>query len=150
MGMSSGGNDRGLMGEINVTPFVDVMLVLLVIFMVTAPMMVQMQGEEIELPQTKSKALAEQDAKQVIVDVMQDGTYFYDNKPLPKSPVEFKKTLTGLLDNAKDGTGSLEGTSFFVRAHAQADYDFVAKIINQLKQAGVPRVGLVTEAIQEK
>ena len=148
--MSSGGNDSGLMGEINVTPFVDVMLVLLVIFMVTAPMMVQMQGEEIELPQTKSKALAEQDAKQVIVDVMENGTYYYDNKLLPKDAAEFQKTITGLLDNAKDGTGSLDGTSFFVRAHADAPYDFVAKMINQLKQAGVPRVGLVTEPIQEK
>ena len=87
MGMSSGGDNNGMMAEINVTPFVDVMLVLLIIFMVTAPMM--NQGVQVQLP----KAAAEQlptDEKALILSISQEGQYFMAEEDYELSELKMK------------------------------------------------------------
>jgi biopolymer transport protein TolR len=138
MGMSSGGNDRGVMGEINVTPFVDVMLVLLVIFMVTAPMMVQ--GQNVELPRAEGMAL-KMDENQMILSVTQDGLYYINETPIAQGELEAK--LIAIAANNPN-------QQVFVKADGKVPYERVAQLIGAAKKAGIPRVGLVTQPELEK
>jgi biopolymer transport protein TolR len=138
MGMSSGGNDRGVMGEINVTPFVDVMLVLLVIFMVTAPMMVQ--GQNVELPRAEGMAL-KMDENQMILSVTHEGLYFINETPIAEEQLESK--LVAIAANNPN-------QQVFVKADGKVPYERVAQLIGAAKKAGIPRVGLVTQPELEK
>lgn len=138
MGMSSGGNDRGVMGEINVTPFVDVMLVLLVIFMVTAPMMVQ--GQNVELPRAEGMAL-KMDENQMILSVTQEGLYYINETPIAEEQLESK--LVAIATNNPN-------QQVFVKADGKVPYERVAQLIGAAKKAGIPRVGLVTQPELEK
>ena len=138
MGMSSGGNDRGVMGEINVTPFVDVMLVLLVIFMVTAPMMVQ--GQNVDLPRAEGMAL-KMDENQMILSVTDQGLYFINDTPIPAEQLESK--LIAIAANNPT-------QQVFVKADGRVPYERVAHLIGAAKKAGIPRVGLVTQPELEK
>lgn len=138
MGMSSGGNDRGVMGEINVTPFVDVMLVLLVIFMVTAPMMVQ--GQNVELPRAEGMAL-KMDENQMILSVTQEGLYYINETPIAQEELESK--LVAIAANNPN-------QQVFVKADGKVPYERVAQLIGAAKKAGIPRVGLVTQPELEK
>ena len=136
--MSSGGNDRGVMGEINVTPFVDVMLVLLVIFMVTAPMMVQ--GQNVDLPRAEGQALNPGE-NQMILSVTADGSYFINETPIPADQLKIK--LVAIAENNPN-------QEVFVKADGKVEYERVAQLIGAAKQAGIPRVGLVTQPELEK
>lgn len=138
MGMSSGGDDRGIMGEINVTPFVDVMLVLLVIFMVTAPMMVQ--GQNVELPRAEGMSL-KMDENQMILSVTDQGLYFINDTPIPAEALEAK--LIAIAANNPT-------QQVFVKADGRVPYEKVAYLIGAAKKAGIPRVGLVTQPELEK
>ena len=138
MGMSSGGNDRGVMGEINVTPFVDVMLVLLVIFMVTAPMMVQ--GQNVELSRAEGMAL-KMDENQMILSVTQEGLYYINETPIAQEELEAK--LVAIAANNPN-------QQVFVKADGKVPYERVAQLIGAAKKAGIPRVGLVTQPELEK
>ena len=133
MGMSTGGNNRGVMGEINVTPFVDVMLVLLVIFMVTAPMMVQ--GQNVDLPRAEGQPLKPGE-NQMILSVTAEGAYFINETPIPEG--ELKSKLAAIAE-------SNPNQDVFVKADGQVPYEKVAQLIGSAKQAGIPRVGLVTQ-----
>lgn len=133
MGMSTGGNNRGVMGEINVTPFVDVMLVLLVIFMVTAPMMVQ--GQNVDLPRAEGEPLTPGE-NQMILSITDDGTYFINETPIPAEELNPKLAAIAEANPNQD---------IFVKADGQVPYELVAKLIGAAKQAGIPRVGLVTQ-----
>jgi len=136
--MSSGGNDHGVMGEINVTPFVDVMLVLLVIFMVTAPMMVQ--GQNVDLPRAEGQALNAGE-NQMILSVTADGSYFINDTAIPADQLKIK--LAAIAENNPD-------QEVFVKADGKVEYERVAQLIGAAKQAGIPRVGLVTQPELEK
>ncbi|MEC7240527.1 MAG: protein TolR [Myxococcota bacterium] len=131
--MSTGGNNRGVMGEINVTPFVDVMLVLLVIFMVTAPMMVQ--GQNVDLPRAEGEPLTPGE-NQMILSITDDGTYFINETPIPAEELNPKLAAIAEANPNQD---------IFVKADGQVPYELVAKLIGAAKQAGIPRVGLVTQ-----
>ncbi len=133
MGMSTGGNNRGVMGEINVTPFVDVMLVLLVIFMVTAPMMVQ--GQNVDLPRAEGQPLTPGE-NQMILSITSDGAYFINETPIPAEELRPKLAAIAEANPNQD---------IFVKADGQVPYEMVAKLIGAAKQAGIPRVGLVTQ-----
>ena len=133
MGMSTGGNNRGVMGEINVTPFVDVMLVLLVIFMVTAPMMVQ--GQNVDLPRAEGEPLTPGE-NQMILSITNDGTYFINETPIAAEELNPKLAAIAEANPNQD---------IFVKADGKVPYELVAKLIGAAKQAGIPRVGLVTQ-----
>lgn len=133
MGMSTGGNNRGVMGEINVTPFVDVMLVLLVIFMVTAPMMVQ--GQNVDLPRAEGEPLSPGE-NQMILSITDDGTYFINETPIAAEELNAKLAAIAEANPNQD---------IFVKADGKVPYELVAKLIGAAKQAGIPRVGLVTQ-----
>jgi biopolymer transport protein TolR len=122
------------MAEINVTPFVDVMLVLLIIFMVTAPMMEQ--GLEVDLPNTNTENIRVKDVP-LVITVMRDGTiHLAESEPFALSELEAK------LDAILDGDASRE---VFLRADEKVPYGIVAKVMARARAAGVEKLGMVTE-----
>ncbi|MED5406574.1 MAG: protein TolR [Pseudomonadota bacterium] len=126
------------MSEINVVPYIDVMLVLLVIFMVTAPLM--MEGVRIELPEADAQPVAEDRAEPFVVHVDKVGSYYLNEDQQPVTdPNEIRvKASIVLRSNPK--------TPFLVRGDRAVEYDAVVKAMVLLQQAGVPSVGLVTES----
>jgi biopolymer transport protein TolR len=127
------GNDNGLMADINVTPLVDVMLVLLIIFMVTAPMMTQ--GVDVDLPQTTSEPLTSE-KENLIITVNKDGEIFIN---------DFKIGIEGLREKLfaiLDGRAERE---VYFRADKAVAYGIVAQIMAEIKAAGVEKLGMVTE-----
>ncbi|MEE2752126.1 MAG: protein TolR [Myxococcota bacterium] len=123
----------GMMAEINVTPFVDVMLVLLVIFMVTAPLMVT--GMQVELPQAEAPPL-ESSESQMVLSIDAEGQYFVNETALPLENLDEK-----LLAIAKANPRQ----EVFVKADGTVPYAKVARLIAAARAAGIPRVGLVTQ-----
>jgi len=131
-----GGNSR-FMSDINVTPLVDVVLVLLIIFMITAPMM--MRGVNVSLPQTTSNALpAERDHLIITVDRSQQ-IYINDYKvPLEALQAKLKKIFEGHPDQ-----------KVYLRADKSVPYGVVVHVISEVKNAGVEKLGMVTEPLKE-
>jgi biopolymer transport protein TolR len=136
--MAMGSDDSRFMSEINVTPLVDVMLVLLIIFMVTAPMM--MQGVNVSLPHTTSKPLtAEKDHLTVTVDSSQQ-IFINDYKvSLDALQAKMAKILEGRPDQ-----------KVYLRADKGVPYGVVVHVISEVKNAGVEKLGMVTEPIKKK
>ena len=119
--------------EINVTPFVDVMLVLLIIFMVTAPLI--QQGIDVELPKTHSEGLKSvEDA--LVITVKRDGTLYVQSAEVPMKELEAKleKIFT-----------TRESREAFLRADSKVNYGTVARALAVLQRAGASRIGMVTE-----
>ena len=121
------------MSEINVTPFVDVMLVLLIIFMVTAPLI--QQGIDVQLPKTQAEGL-KRNEDVLVVTVKRDGTLYVQRAQVAMK--EFEKKLEKIL-------ASRENREVFLRADEKVAYGTVAKTLAKLRRAGATRIGLVTE-----
>jgi biopolymer transport protein TolR len=126
---------RGVMSEINVTPMVDVMLVLLIIFMVSAPLLTV--GVPIDLPQTQAKSL-DQDKEPLTISVDDKGEVFLQN-----SAVELDDLLPKLQAIAEARGGS--DARIYVRGDKSVNYGSMMKIMGRLSAAGFHRVALVTE-----
>ena len=124
---------RAPMAEINVTPLVDVMLVLLIIFMVTAPMLTA--GVPVDLPDSRANALP-QDRQEVTVSITGDGTIYLDDSPL--APGELPDRLANL------GCGVGAGRQMTLRADRALDYGRVMAVMGELNRAGCNRIALVT------
>jgi len=133
MGMSVGG-DKGSMSEINVTPLVDVMLVLLIIFMVTTPMM--SQGIPVQLPQAAKQAIDMNIEESTILTITRDGKIYIDDRPIPKDKLEFQ--LRRLY-------GDLAVRSVFLRGDRRVEYGEVVYVLDLMKKVGLTKVGMVTE-----
>ena len=140
----SGGRRRGrgrggkaVMSEINVTPFVDVMLVLLIIFMVAAPMMTV--GVPVDLPQTSASAL-NSETQPITISVNADGIIHLQETPIEASEVAAKL-------QAISTTGYAE--RIFVRADSVAAYGIVADVMARIQAAGFKNIGLVTQQKQD-
>jgi biopolymer transport protein TolR len=137
-GMASGGRrgrsrgGRAPMAEINVTPLVDVMLVLLIIFMVTAPLLVS--AVPIDLPDSRAKPLDQQPA-QVTISIDPEGQIFLDRNKL--APGELADRLAGLVKGNKPPLVTL-------RADRSLDYGRVMAVMGELNAAGVTQISLVT------
>ncbi len=134
MGMSAGGGDDGMMAEINVTPFVDVMLVLLIIFMVTAPMMTT--GLEVELPRADAPALSQKEDNQMYLGITKDGMYLINDSEFTADELEVKLAAIAKANPDQD---------VFLQADAEVPYEKVAQLMAAATAAGIPRVGLVTQ-----
>ena len=128
---------RRVISEINVVPYIDVMLVLLVIFMVTAPLL--MEGVKIELPEVDARPVTEDSSEPFVVHVDSKGAYYLNADQ--KAVVEVKeiriKAAAVLRNNPK--------TQFLVRGDRRVDYASVMRAIVLLQEAGVSGVGLVTD-----
>ena len=133
MGASSSGPDRRAFAEINITPFVDVVLVLLIIFMVTAPMM--QQGIDVDLPNTTTQNLRVHN-EPLIITVKKDGTFFLANTSVTEKELGAK--LTAILSG-------LDDKGVFLRADKTADYGSVVKALAAARIAGATKLGMVTE-----
>jgi biopolymer transport protein TolR len=133
-----GGHRRSVMAEINVTPMVDVMLVLLIIFMVSAPLLTV--GVPLDLPQTQAKSL-EQDKTPLQLSVNVKGQIFIND-----TEVQFND-LIPKLKAITDARGGMD-ERIFMRADKKADYGTVAKVMGALSGAGFKRLALVTEVDQ--
>lgn len=132
MGPTGGSGRRGMVADINVTPLVDVMLVLLIIFMVTAPMMTE--GIEVNLPATTTKALRQQD-KPLIVSIDKDGKISLDKIQVDLSFL--RQQLQKLPDEKKK-------EPIYLRADQDVPYGLVVKTMAAVKQAGFEKLGMVT------
>jgi biopolymer transport protein TolR len=133
------GRRRAVMSEINVTPFVDVMLVLLIVFMVSAPLLTV--GVPINLPQSQAKAL-QQDREPLTLSVNVDGQIFLQNAEIKLDDLVPKLKA---ISEAR-GTGSDE--QIYVRGDRKVDYGTMMRVMGRLSAAGYHKVALVTEVEQ--
>ncbi len=122
--------DKQVLSEINVTPFVDVMLVLLVIFMVTAPLL--QQGIDVNLPKAKGK---EMPSEERITLIVKKGSIIYMNDN-PVSLTEMGKKLRAL---------SSSNPNVFLKADKDVPYGFVVEVMGEIKEAGIEKLGMITE-----
>lgn len=140
MQSSRAGQKRAPMAEINVTPFVDVMLVLLIIFMVTAPLLVA--GVPINLPDSRAKALDQAD-KPVQISIDPAGKLFLDDAEISRA--ELPQRLADIA-----AKGGAESPQVYLRADRQLDYGEVMAVMGEINRAGLNRVALVTTESTEK
>jgi biopolymer transport protein TolR len=131
-------NNRGTMSQINVTPLVDVMLVLLIIFMVTAPMM--QQGVQVNLPKAQAKSLNAQE-ETVVVSIDKDNRVFINDAQI--SPGELKDKLSAMF-------AAKTKKEVFLKADKMVPYGEVVKTMADIKGAGIERLGMVTEPSRGK
>ena len=130
---------RKPMAEINVVPYIDVMLVLLVIFMVTAPLL--MQGVKVDLPKAPSAPMDKKDDEPLIVSVRPDGTYYLNlgrEQDKARPLAEISDTVGKVLRQKPE-------TTVLVWGDAKVEYGVVVSLMTELQKAGAPSVGLVTD-----
>lgn len=130
---------RPLMGEINVVPYIDVMLVLLVIFMITAPLLTQ--GVKVELPQASAKPVDMQEQEPIVVTVDRRGRYFLEDKAIGREALVRRVTAVLRLQPK---------TPVLIRGDRQVAYQDVVEAMVLLQAAGAPSVGLVTQPVDER
>lgn len=131
------GSSDPTMSEINVTPLVDVMLVLLIIFMVTAPLM--QQGVQVDLPKTQSENIQE-DQQRLILSITKDLKLYIGQTEVPREQLEEKLALNEKLKKDKE---------VYLQADRTIQYGFVVDIMATMKRAGVEQVGMLTEPVEE-
>jgi len=129
MGASVG--KKGFVSEINVTPFVDVMLVLLIIFMVTAPMMDQ--GLDVDLPQAKQVDVLPTESDHLVLTVRADGSLVLDVYEVPLEELETRLELTVKEKNR----------SLFLQADKSVPYGVVVEVMGRIKAAGIEKLGVI-------
>jgi biopolymer transport protein TolR len=135
-GRNPRGRRRAMMSEINVTPFVDVMLVLLIVFMVAAPLLTV--GVPIDLPESQAKSI-EQDKEPLTISVNDKGQVFLQN-----TEIKVDELVAKLKAIAKSGSEE----RIYVRGDRKVDYGTVMRVMGRLSAAGYRRVALVTEVEQ--
>ena len=130
---------RRVIAEINVVPYIDVMLVLLIIFMVTAPLVTQ--GVKVDLPQAVAKALPDDSKPPIIASIDKQGHYFLNVGDSVESPLNADEMKTLVIAQlAVDGTAQ-----FIVKGDGDVPYKSVVNLMVLLQEAGVPSLGLMTE-----
>ncbi len=122
--------DRSVLSEINVTPFVDVMLVLLVIFMVTVPLL--QQGIDVNLPKAKGKDLPPEE--RITLVVKKGGTIYMNENPVSITEMRHKLEAISKLN-----------PNVFLKADKDVPYGFVVEIMGEIKEAGIEKLGMITE-----
>ncbi|MDF1630352.1 MAG: protein TolR [Alcanivoracaceae bacterium] len=130
---------RKLVADINVVPYIDVMLVLLVVFMITAPMMVQ--GINVDLPKTNSAPIDNKDQEPVIVSVKKDGSYFIN----VGGDIQKSASLDTVKGHALRIHRNKPETLFLLEGDAEVPYGTVVALMSALQGAGIAKLGLVTE-----
>jgi biopolymer transport protein TolR len=122
--------DKGVMSEINVTPFVDVMLVLLIIFMVTAPLL--QQGIDVNLPKAKGKDMPPEE--RIALVIKRDMKVYLNDTPM--SMADMRQKLQSI---------SKQNPNVFLKADKDVPYGVVVEVMGEIKEAGIEKLGMVTE-----
>jgi len=135
--MTLGGNDDRLMSDINVTPFVDVMLVLLIIFMVTAPMMIQ--GVEVSLPEATSKPMPSEQ-EQLVVTIDQNNQVYIN---------DFRVGTENLREKLMQITKNQKVDEIYLRADKTVAYGMVVYVMSEIKGAGIEKLGMITDPVDD-
>lgn len=138
MGPMRGSGKKRLVSDINVTPLVDVMLVLLIIFMVTAPMMTQ--GLDVDLPETTSKSLR-QEEKPIVVTVDKEGTISINSIPLARDL---------LLQELQKKYKANQKQPIFLRADRNVPYGHVVTVMSDIKSVGFDKIGMITKPLEKE
>lgn len=134
------------MADINVIPFIDVMLVVLVIFMITTPLLTQ--GVKVDLPKTQAKALNEEQKEPLIVTVDSAGNFYLNLAEKPNQPIP-AVTLSTIVANQLAKTKTLD-RPVLVRGDKNVNYGKVMEAMVLLQQAGAKKVGLITQPQENK
>lgn len=137
---------RRPMSEINVVPFIDVMLVLLVIFMITTPLLTQ--GVKVNLPQTEAKALPPNEKEPLIVTVDAKGDYFLNISDKPNQPIT-ARALSHLVATQLASGQLTEQRPVLVRGDKNVNYGKVMEAMALLQQSGAKSVGLITQPLSD-
>ena len=138
----------GLIAEINVVPYIDVMLVLLVIFMITAPLLTQ--GVSVDLPEAQAKEIVNKGREPVIVSIDRDGNYFLNVNSIPDKPLTQKDLLLRVAAELQLAKESKEEIKVLVKGDQNVVYEKVVIAMALLRQAGADTVGLVTKNIESE
>jgi biopolymer transport protein TolR len=134
---------RRPMSEINVVPYIDVSLVLLIIFMVTAPML--QTGVDVELPQASARAVQQDEQPPVILSIRADGSLYLD----PGSQTDAPVAEAAVAGRIRDLLRNRPGLAVLIRGDRKVDYGRVVTLMAALKKAGLARVGLMTQPAGE-
>jgi biopolymer transport protein TolR len=136
MAMTQGGGPGSTMSDINVTPLVDVMLVLLIIFMITAPMIGR--GVELDLPKAKAQAM-EVDESKLVMTIDGERRVFLGESEVPHARLE--EALSTNVRLQREG-------ELYLKADKDIPYGFVVQVMAIIKQAGIPKLGMITDPVQ--
>ena len=132
------------MSEINVVPYIDVMLVLLVIFMITAPILTQ--GVTVDLPKDARSTLKAADREPVIVSVNRDGEFFLNLHTFPGAPIDSQTLMVRVAAEIELARQSGQALNVLVKGDQGVPYGKVMSAMSLLKQAGAEQVGLLTDS----
>lgn len=130
-------HSNGYISQINVTPFVDVMLVVLIIFMITAPLLTQ--GVEVDLPQTQTVKTLPEDSDTLVLTVQQDQSLLLDKYELDLA--ELGSYLQKIVTD--------KNQILYLKADKEVPYGFVVRVMSSIKNAGLKRLGIVAEPEEE-
>jgi biopolymer transport protein TolR len=132
------GEDDEVLADINVTPLVDVMLVLLIIFMISAPML--HQGIEVALPKSEAPAMPTRTSDPLVLSINRDGMVYLKDRPV--HPTKLIEVLTPMLRGREDET-------VFLKGDRDVPYGRVIEVLDTLHRGGISKVGMVTERAEE-
>jgi biopolymer transport protein TolR len=139
MGMSTGGGRGKAVSDINVTPLVDVMLVLLIIFMVTAPLITQ--GVDVDLPKTKAQSLEGTDKKTVLTITKDKKIFIGTNQD---NVIPYEQLVEKLTHNEK----LQQEKELYLHADEKLEYGFVVQVMARVREAGIEKLGMVTDPLE--
>jgi len=137
--MGAPDGDEEVLSDINITPLVDVMLVLLIIFMITAPML--HQGIEVALPKSEAPAIPTRASDPIVLSIRRDGLIYFKEQPV--HPTKLVEVLTPLLRGRSEET-------VFLKGDRDVPYGKVIEVLDVLHRGGIVKVGMVTERVEEK
>lgn len=140
-------NRRSPMAEINVVPYIDVMLVLLVIFMMTTPLL--SQGVSVDLPRASSQPLSSKQQEPIIVSIDAKGLYYLNISPTPEQSIDAVALTTQVGAALQTSQATHEVRQVLVKGDQNVDYGKVMQAMVLLQQAGVPGVGLITQPLEQ-
>ncbi len=139
---------KPLLAEINVVPYIDVMLVLLVIFMITAPLLTQ--GVKVNLPRAQSKALSVKQQLPIIVSVKQNGQYFLNIAKQPQQAINAQQLQNQVATALATAQKQQQKRSIYIKGDAAVNYGQVVQAMVLLQQAGAKNIGLLTQPLAQK
>lgn len=135
---------RRIIPEINVVPYIDVMLVLLVIFMITAPLLTQ--GVHVQLPQASAKAIPPKKDKSIIVSVDQQGNLYLNTSATPDQVITPQDLMSNVSSQLQAAQSKHLDTEIYVKGDRQANYGEIMRAMVLLQKAGATGVGLITQS----